>query len=112
MSFPIARAAVRYILTETRDAENSTIQDIIFITGVGKAHLMRSDDGGTSPSPQTKTSSLVDKDPRTSLRDYVQEILRNDFEPPIESHVPQWTPGTVEIRKSALETWMKNQAGE
>jgi len=99
MSLPVARAAVRYILRQC--VKDRKVQTTTFITGIGVAQQRKSeeDDGKGSHS----------KDPTSSLRDYVQEVLQKDFEPSIESTIPMRAQGTVEISQVALERWIKEQ---
>ena len=108
MSFPVARGAIRYILSGCLDENPENLKDITFITGIGKSHRLR---GNIPNSPKSSKSvnSSNNKDPRTSLRDYVREILESDFEPPMESLIPQWAPGTVEVKRSTLIKWLKQQ---
>lgn len=102
MALPVARAACRYILRRSlsntvvpgmhNSSNNNTIHQIIdsdlyFITGVGTSH----DDGSSS------------------LRDYVQEILVTDFNPPIHSFVPQQERDRVCIESKELVSWMEKQ---
>jgi hypothetical protein len=83
MSIPVASATSRYILTQALELESDNLQDITFITGVGKAQQRRKGD-------------------KTSLRDYLQELLRQDFEPPLESYIPDRAQGTVVVKKETL----------
>jgi hypothetical protein len=102
MALPVARAACRYILRRSLSnndvpgmnnlTNNNTIRQIInndlyFITGVGTSH----DDGSSS------------------LRDYVQEILVTDFNPPIHSYVPEQERNRVCIESKELVSWMEKQ---
>ncbi len=108
MSLPVARAAVRYILHQCK-MENDTdnLQDMTFITGVGRAQQRRKEDGA-KPMP---SSSLDLKDPTTSLREYVQEVLEKDFEPGLKSVIPQRAQGMVEIPRSTLKAWVMKHQG-
>ena len=127
MSLPVARAAVRYILRQCAlEKDTDQFQDLTFITGVGRAQQRRKEDGVTSGSAAgrstsdstTTTSSSSDnknknsnepKDPTTSLREYVQEVLENDFSPPIKSVIPPRAQGTVEIPRDSLKQWVSKQ---
>lgn len=104
MSLPVARAAVRYIVHQCC-SEKGTLQDITFITGVGRAQQKRKDDGAL---PTTSLGADF-KDPTTSLREYVQIVLEKDFIPGIESIIPSRAQGTVEITKATLEKWVIQQ---
>eukprot|EP00977_Amphora_coffeiformis_P012222 scaffold3023_cov175-Amphora_coffeaeformis.AAC.13 len=88
MSLPVARAATRYILGQiaTLLAEEDQMQDLTLITGVG-----------------------VGKERSTSLREYIQEILKTDFDPPMESSIPPRAQGTVLVEKSAIAPWLARQ---
>jgi hypothetical protein len=96
MSIPVASATSRYILTQALELESDNLQDITFITGVGKAQQRRK---GNKDDHQSKTWS---KGSKTSLRDYLQELLRQDFEPPLESYIPHRAQGTVVVKKETL----------
>jgi hypothetical protein len=108
MSFPVARATIRYNLKQCLEEDLENLQEITFITGVGWSHKLRGNNRSSKAS-SSKPSSLSDKDPRTTLRDYVQGILQNDFKPPLESVVPQRAQGTVEVSKLSLIKWLKGQ---
>lgn len=84
MSFPVARAACRYIVQSVigRLSTGEDIKDLSFITGVGKAS---SDEN------------------YTSLREYIQGVLRKDFVHPIVSEMPRFAKGTVFIGRPELE---------
>ena len=93
MSLPVARAACRYILNQFRDAQNSEgCQDLNLITGIGRHHL---DDG--------------DNVSTTTLREYIQEILSKDFDPPLESDIPERAPGVILVKGSSIERWIKGR---
>uniref|UniRef100_A0A7S1YDX9 Uncharacterized protein n=1 Tax=Grammatophora oceanica TaxID=210454 RepID=A0A7S1YDX9_9STRA len=104
MSFPVARAAVRYVLGRVKerivssttqnakdrsdaddDDEATTSREVTFITGVGK--------NVTSPT--------------TTLRDYIVNCLQQDFVPPIEGTVPPRAMGTVCVSTDALQEWIQ-----
>jgi hypothetical protein len=119
MSFPVARAACRYIIQQAREvAETSKddLRDVIMITGVGRAHqtlVQRKQigsDASSSNGEPIKESKPDAPTRSTSLRDYVQEILREDFKPPIESDIPKLAQGTVEVSKRSLMSWTEKQA--
>ena len=109
MSLPVARAAVRFILYQlkTEKMNGEKMHDMTFITGVGRAQQRRKEDGAMA-STTTAASGDV-KDPTTSLREYVQEILEKDFQPGIQSSVPQRAQGTVEISAKTLKNWVLKQ---
>ena len=91
MSLPVGRAAVRFLLNRFA-ATSSTAEskDLVFITGVGRSG--KSVGGGS-----------------TALREYVQDILLQDFEPGLPSTVPKLAQGTVEIGAAALANWKRRQ---
>lgn len=98
MSLPVARAACRYILNNRLLRTGEKYEDLMLITGVGKHHQQHQvsvDDGS--------------KQSRTALREYVRQILREDFDPPVYSVIPSNAAGTVEVNKDVIEQWMKNQ---
>ena len=58
-----------------------------------------------SKPPPTQRSSRKSE----SLRDYVQEVLETEFDPPIGSSIPKMAQGTVVVPKRALEIWSQEQ---
>lgn len=110
MSLPVARAAVRYILNQCIAMEiddSHDLQDMTFITGVGRAQQRRREDGVTPPAIESKNDGSSDlKDLTTSLREYVQEVLQSDFQPGLHSTIPPRAQGTVEIPKDTLQEWI------
>ena len=110
MSFPVARAACRYIVQRARlvAEENwDSLQDVVMITGVGVAQQRRHGPGNAED--RIHDDGTQDRKRSSSLREYVQEVLRDDFDPPIESEVPRLAQGTVEVRKESLRRWIKKQ---
>ena len=101
MSLPVARAACRYvlqrILATARKGHKSEEQDLTFITGVGR---------GMRRAPQGKEGSSIDDSHPASLREYVQQVLTSDFDPPLISHVPDRALGTVEVRHDVVKEWI------
>ena len=109
LQIPVARAAVRYLLNDmkTKGLEAADVQEMTFITGVGKAHEMLKD---SSTSIQQSGSNILDKkDPTTSLRDFIQGILETDFQPGLKSIIPQRAQGTVVIQRDELLSWLDAQ---
>jgi hypothetical protein len=96
MSFPVARAACRYVLNRlvptTLSSKRRRSAHLSFITGVGAGHSK----GGESSAS-------------SSLRDYVQEILISDFIPPVKSIVDEQEQSKVQIKAFALRTWIDKQ---
>jgi len=117
MSFPVARAACRYALRRMAQTVKNVeqIKDLRFITGVGVATNRKNSKGNSMhlSGKQNSMDFVADYSSggkkTMSLRDYIQTILREDFDPPIESVVPQLTQGTVEVDKSLLQLWIKQQ---
>jgi pentatricopeptide repeat protein len=109
MSLPVARAAIRYILHQftQKKTDPTQLRAMTYITGIGMAQQRRRDDAMAS----TKGSrSKQSRDPTTSLRDHVQAVLREDFQPSIESVIPLRAQGTVEIPKDKLIQWIRSQS--
>ena len=109
LQIPVARAAVRYLLNDLKNKgmKNDDVQDMTFITGVGKAHELLK---GSSAAAQQSGSNILDKkDPTTSLRDCIQGILETDFQPGLKSVIPQRAQGTVVIEQDALISWLEGQ---
>lgn len=94
MSFPVARAACRYILKRMLQQERSKknngkkVQDLSFITGLGKHHADKGE---------------------TTLREFVQQVLEVDFSPPVASIIPPRAKGTVQIDRAILIKWIAAQ---
>lgn len=89
MSIPVATGAARYILNQLRSSVNkptTDLQDMSFITGVGRFHR-------NAP----KAASM-------SLRDFLQSMLETEFK--MESYIPPRAKGTVVIKKEALARWI------
>lgn len=89
MTLSVARAACRFILRRASAMRQAgaEMEDLVFITGIGRNH---------------------DAD-HPSLREYVRDLLKNDFDPPISSEVPQRTSGTVVIKKESILAWISAQ---
>jgi pentatricopeptide repeat protein len=98
MSFPVARACVRFILNRVKDEflKDGQVDDVFFITGIGTQFLKASKSG---------TEVVISQ----SLRDHVQSILTTDFIPPIKSVVPQLGQGMVMIAKADILQWVISQ---
>lgn len=101
LSFPVARAACRFLVGQMLENANGNdaLVDLTFITGVG-ANSNRRPSHGQADTSEEKMHA-------TSLREYVQEILLSDFDPPITSFVPKRAQGTVQIKGSTLEPHLK-----
>lgn len=104
MSFPVARAACRFIFHRIKsDVETGgKAEDVSLITGVGISHLVRSVGDKVDSKEMRKQSE--NKGP--ALREFVQECLVTDFNPPMVSIVPQRAQGTVFISKHSVEMWL------
>ena len=80
MSLPVARAAVRYVICKIVEEEKT--QDLNLITGIGRSHLND-----------------------TALREFVQDILRTDFDPPLKSTLMERAKGVVIVTKETIQDW-------
>jgi len=125
LPFPIARAATRYLLQAISDKHElagkeqeakNNLQDMIFITGIGKAQQKRREESPAATNDEEVTTLsasnnnvLEKKDRMTSLRDFIQGILETDFDPPLESAVPSLAQGTVVIEEKTLALWLNQQ---
>jgi hypothetical protein len=109
MSIPVAHAACRHVLSRCLECKAEDIQDVTFITGVGRAQQRRKETDDTPNPTFSKSARLSGKDPTTSLRDYVQEVLELDFSPALRSLVPRFAQGTVAVDKASIIQWSKNQ---
>jgi hypothetical protein len=108
MALPVARAACRYLLDKIKaESDHDDIQDMVFITGVGKSHQYRQSPEGSNNSG---TANILEtKDPTTSLRDFIQGVLETDFDPPLQSTIPHRAQGTVVIERESLVEWLKKK---
>mmetsp|Transcript_18062 Transcript_18062/g.33499 ORF Transcript_18062/g.33499 Transcript_18062/m.33499 type:complete len:384 (+) Transcript_18062:857-2008(+) len=109
MPFAVARAACRYLLKgiKEKDYESADeIQDMIFITGIGKAHQFRRESSPSKFSKSSSSQNVFKKDPSTSLRDFIQRILETDFDPPLKSKIPERAKGTVVVERETLIQWL------
>ena len=98
-SLAVARAACRYILNNRLllHTEDQQYEDLMLITGVGKYQQNEvSVDDGTKQS-------------RTALREYVRQVLREDFDPPLYSIIPSYAKGTIQVNKDVIKQWIQNQ---
>jgi pentatricopeptide repeat protein len=111
MAFPVARAACRYLLRNVvaKGSKPNEVQDMTFITGVGKAQQNRKEAYPFDNGFGSCDNVLDKKDPTTSLRDFVQGILATDFEPALVSTIPERAKGTVVIEKNILAEWLEHQ---
>lgn len=104
MSFPVARAACRFALNRAFEAteKGEKLEDLSIITGVGAAMSSKTkNQKNDSPDKNNGSRKVI------SLREYIQEVLRDDFKPSIQSFVPKRAQGSVEIDKSILQGWIK-----
>ena len=117
LPFPIARAATRYLIQNMIDERSSKkskgdIQDMIFITGIGKAQQKQKEELWHEVAVASSNNILDRKDPTTSLREFIQRILETDFRPSLKSVVPQRAQGTVVIEESILAQWLSDGAAK
>ena len=109
MSFPVARAACRYLINTRVALENSdSLKDLALITGVGSGKGQRRLSG--TGFPRNGNGVTTDDDRQlTTLREYVQDIFLNDFDPPIVSHIPKRAQGTLQVDRDVLSAWMNHR---
>jgi len=105
MSFPVARAACRFIFNRGLQAvrEGEAVEDVTLITGVGVSHRNAPGGQGRGNDEQDRSSGA------TALREYIRQILRDDFDPPIYCSVPQYAAGTVVASKEIMQKWIDQQ---
>lgn len=89
MSFPVARAACRFVVNRIQRSTSVVPSGLTFIAGNGA---------------QRQTISGF-----KSLRVHVQEILLNDFKPGLVSTVPDQAQVTVQIDPTTLSAWLRKQ---
>jgi len=106
MTLPVARAACRFLLRRIahsfRPGHQTDVQDLTFITGVGINHLKRHPVETSKPSDGNSNRDV-------SLRAFVQEVLLQDFEPPLTSTIPSRAQGTVQVGKVDIRAWLAKQ---
>ncbi len=123
LPFPIARAATRYLIqnmideraSKKSDDTSSSVQDMIFITGIGKAQQRRKEESDPLQEATVVAASynvLDRKDRTTSLREFIQGILQTDFRPSLDSVVPQRAQGTVVIEEAKLAQWLNDDTAK
>ncbi|KAL7565605.1 hypothetical protein ACA910_018967 [Epithemia clementina (nom. ined.)] len=125
LSLPVARAACRYVLVrnilESYKAKQHLkrqpqsrkkmltknpvmFRNLIFKTGVGSNKQQQQ-----QQQQQQQGHNDGNHNPTTSLREYIQTILSTDFNPPIESYIPSFAPGTVHISSDMIQYWAQRQ---
>ena len=121
MSIPVAHAACRHIVQRARKAVESGeshCEDLQLITGVGVAQQ-------SSPHQQAQEQDDEDSDNgeyqqqqqsfgqrgrgNTALREYVRQVLREDYDPPLYSTIPQFGQGTVHVSSAVFQKWLDAQ---
>jgi len=102
------------------------MNDLVLITGVGKAQQNQNDenlmgnrseldieeddffskeDGDSADFPPVNKKTFG----TTALREYVRQLLRDDFHPPIYSSTPNLAAGIVQIEKGMMRKWIDSQ---
>ena len=116
MSISVAHAACRYVVRRTKEAITSgeaSCDDLVFITGVGKAKQQQHEGGqhqSTAKQEQNEDAGVqsgAGGNSGTALREYVRQVLRDDFDPPLYTTVPAFAQGSVRIAKKALQEWIR-----
>lgn len=118
MSIPVAHAACRHIVQRARksvESGESHCEDLQLITGVGVAQQSSSDqaqvqdDGDTDQGENPQQSFGHRGRGNTALREYVRQILREDYDPPLYSTIPQFGQGTVHVSSAVFQKWLDAQ---
>ena len=108
MSIPVASTACRYILNKALDLDLEELQDITFITGTGKNYRHGKERDFLNSKASLKNRN--GKEQKTSLRDCIQDLLKQDFDPSLDSYIPQRAQGTVVVKKASLVQWKQQQS--
>jgi hypothetical protein len=110
MSLPVARAACRFIFERIRAAgqKGQSPQEVTLITGIGRWQRMGGKDDG-SPAFGTGLNQDQRTQGSTALREYVLQVLEEDFTPPLHGNVPTRGQGTVVVEKELVEVWISRQ---
>ncbi len=100
MSLPVARAACRYVLRQVRDIvrKGEVCNDLIFITGVGRKHR------DINLQIDKQQDFLPSRN--GSLREFIRQVLRNDFDPPLFTTIPERAIGMVQVTSDILMKWI------
>lgn len=116
MALPVARAACRFVFQRIRSIvqNGESPAEVTLITGVGRAQRMRNKDGGSLDFDGGRIESNQDQrrfrdQGSIALREYVLQVLEEDFDPPIRGSVPKFAQGTVLIDKKQVDDWVTNQ---
>lgn len=134
MSIPVAHAACRYIVQRAlREVKGgSPCEDLLLITGVGKAQQQQQQQAHHSDSDLDREEDnvpvgrdeedegndpTVDLAPRlglkgrgsTSLREYVRQVLRDDYEPKLYSTIPELSQGCIKVSQKVFQQWADAQ---
>ena len=84
MSFPVARAACRYIFRQIvktyKESGDDTVKDLSLITGAGR------------------------------MREYVREVLRDELKPGVYCVVPKLEQGTLVVKEQVLRNYLRDQS--
>eukprot|EP00563_Minutocellus_polymorphus_P002694 CAMPEP_0181027756 /NCGR_PEP_ID=MMETSP1070-20121207/4324_1 /TAXON_ID=265543 /ORGANISM="Minutocellus polymorphus, Strain NH13" /LENGTH=1000 /DNA_ID=CAMNT_0023104999 /DNA_START=50 /DNA_END=3052 /DNA_ORIENTATION=- len=113
MSIPVAHAACRHIVQRARRAVasgESPCEDLMLITGVGAAHKAQGqDDDGADIVGASQQAPGRRGRGNTALREYVRQVLRDDFNPPLYSTIPHLGQGTVHVSADAFQKWLDGE---
>eukprot|EP00584_Thalassiosira_punctigera_P023090 CAMPEP_0172555006 /NCGR_PEP_ID=MMETSP1067-20121228/57533_1 /TAXON_ID=265564 ORGANISM="Thalassiosira punctigera, Strain Tpunct2005C2" /NCGR_SAMPLE_ID=MMETSP1067 /ASSEMBLY_ACC=CAM_ASM_000444 /LENGTH=669 /DNA_ID=CAMNT_0013343497 /DNA_START=154 /DNA_END=2163 /DNA_ORIENTATION=- len=79
MSFPVARAACRFIFRQIVESEDEAVKDLSLITGASR------------------------------MREYVREVLRDELRPAVYCIVPELEQGTLQVKEKMMRNYIEGQ---
>jgi len=77
--------------------------DLVFITGVGNRKL------SSEQAESDESTSLLMPARDGTLREYVRQVLRDDFTPQLYSTVPTLGDGMVKVTSDVLRVWINSE---
>lgn len=89
LSFPVARAACRYIFKSLLADKSASVQDLVLITGVGRS----------------QTYSVNIPVATSTLREHVRQVLLNDF----QIATPSDASGIICVKSSDIQSWLSHK---
>jgi len=82
-------------------------QDLLFITGLGKRNVsIDQTESDQLIGESTDNSPLLILTRDGTLREYIRQVLRDDFKPPLYSTVPTLGDGMVQVTSDVLRIWI------
>mmetsp|Transcript_45977 Transcript_45977/g.67848 ORF Transcript_45977/g.67848 Transcript_45977/m.67848 type:complete len:192 (-) Transcript_45977:163-738(-) len=105
MSFPVARAACRFIFNRALESVkkgDEKVQELTLITGLGVAQRQASNSNLNTNDDEGAHATI-------GLQEFVRANLRDDLEPPVYSMIPPYGKGTVVVKHDMIQKWIDSQ---